>query len=127
MSLTSASSLLEIGTRAELAELFASHRLVLVCFADPWVRALREALEGIAARFPSVAVALVDADSEAAVTSGLGVDATPTTVVIRDGAEIGRLVGLSSVSRLEIALESAVHAPVGAETLRGSSGAPISW
>ena len=116
-----------LGSVAALATLLEARGLTLLCFGDPWVSALSATLRGIAERFPTVTVAFVDLESEAARHAGVSQEDAPITVVLRDGVEIGRLAGLSSVSRLELALESALHAPDGVEALRAGGGVPISW
>lgn len=102
----------ELGARATLLH-FSS------AFCQP-CRATRRVLAGVAALVPGVAHTEVDAESRLDLVRGMGVERTPTVIILdRDGREVRRATGVPRRSEVLAALAEAMDR--GAEAARPPS------
>ncbi len=115
MSHTPEPCAIEVHERRYARSVLMRPGLALVCFADPWSEGIRAALDALASRWPSVRIVFVDFEQATGLRSVYGFRESPTTLIVRDGVEIGRLSGLSWIARLDLALESANAAPAALE------------
>lgn len=89
----------ELGERATLLQFSTA-------FCAP-CRATRQVLADVAASFPGVAHVEVDAEQHLDVVRRLGVERTPTTLVLDPaGAEVGRAAGVARKERVVATLEA---------------------
>ncbi len=80
-----------------------SKKTVLLDFYADWCgpcKQLAPILEEIAAENPNVVIGKIDVDNELILSSRFQIEAMPTLVVIKDGEEVARTVGLRSKSAI---------------------------
>jgi hypothetical protein len=90
--------------------------VVAVIAGTVGLRSTRDAAAAVGracAKFPCVSAYLIDAEAQPSLSRFLRVEVLPTVVLYRAGAEIGRLEGMRSDFVYELAIETAVNAPVG--------------
>ncbi len=89
-----------------------SEGISLVDFCAPWCGPCRmqgPILESVAQKVPaSVRIGKVDVDSEAKLAQHYGVQSIPTLLLLRNGEEVQRFVGVQSEETLQSAIDSAL-------------------
>jgi thioredoxin 1 len=107
---------LPILPSAEAAALTAAKGVTLIDFTAKWCgpcKQLAPILAGLATEYGSqVRVVAVDVDDSQDVAQRYGVRAMPTMVLLRDGAEVGRVVGTRSRAFLAGVLDRALAGDV---------------
>lgn len=86
----------------------ASGKLVVVDFTASWCgpcRFIAPVLADLAKKYPSVTFLKVDVDELKTVAEEYKVDAMPTFVFLKNGEEIGRVVGARKESLVELVLK----------------------
>ncbi|MDQ3366569.1 MAG: thioredoxin family protein [Myxococcota bacterium] len=83
---------------ASLATAAAARGILLLDFTATWCgpcRVMKPVLESLATEYAAqgVRVAAVDVDAEPALAQRYDVRSMPTCVILRDGREVGRIVG----------------------------------
>lgn len=88
--------------KAEL--LIAKNAPLLLDFFATWCgpcRMLAPILEQFAAKHPEVTVCKVDVDEQGELAARFDIVSIPTLIAFRDGAELGRRVGLCDLAGIE--------------------------
>lgn len=115
-SSSSGSYPLPILPSAEAAALTAARGVTLIDFTAKWCgpcKQLAPILAGLATEYGAqVRVVAVDVDDSQDVAQHYGVRAMPTMVLLRDGAEVGRVVGTRSRAFLAGVLDRALAGDV---------------
>jgi len=76
-------------------------------------RAMEPVLEALADEYaPHVEMFAIDCDAEPAIAARYGIRAMPTLVILRDGREVGRVVGARSRSFVAGVLDRAIAGDV---------------
>uniref|UniRef100_A0A7S1LYM7 Thioredoxin domain-containing protein n=1 Tax=Neobodo designis TaxID=312471 RepID=A0A7S1LYM7_NEODS len=114
MSAADAAGAVRRVTAAEFETLRSSGvPMVVDCFAE-WCgpcKTIAPAVERLAVQHPHVTVVTVDVDAEQALAASLKVEAMPTFIAFKDGAEVKRLTGaMESMLKL---LFASLPAPTG--------------
>ncbi|MFZ5446011.1 MAG: thioredoxin family protein [Myxococcota bacterium] len=95
---------LEALTLESFGRLSARPGLALIDFGAAWCppcRVYSPVFAATAARFPEVAFATVDVDAQPTLADLFDVRSLPTTIALRDGEYVGRLVGAVGAPTLE--------------------------
>jgi thioredoxin 1 len=80
-----------------------SGSLQILKFEAVWCgpcKKMKPVFESVAAKHPDVSFRSVDVDKEKALASRYQVDLLPTVVAVKDGREVGRLVGFQNSAKL---------------------------
>lgn len=100
----------------ELPALFAAGGVTLLDFTAPWCgpcQALTPVLTELAATYAGRArIAAIDVQAEPAVAQAFRVTSMPTLVLVRDGREVGRIVGLRARKVIAGAVDRALAGDV---------------
>ena len=104
------SSALESFDRTRLDAAVAAGQPVLLDFSADWCqpcRMLAPTIESLATSWAGRAtIATVDVDSQPDLAREFGVQSIPTVVVLQDGNEVARFVGVQSESQFDEALQA---------------------
>jgi D-serine deaminase-like pyridoxal phosphate-dependent protein len=92
----------------------------VLCVGVP-SEALDDALLAVAAHRPDVPVFFVDDDQADAIREHFQLGAAPVLVFLRRGVEVGRIGGPIQVGRWTLALDCALEAPPGVESMRAEA------
>ena len=82
--------------------------VAVVDFYADWCgpcKALAPILERVAERHPEVSIKKINVDEDESAAGRYGVKGIPTLVFLRDGLEVGRIIGLASEKAIEDAFE----------------------
>lgn len=107
-----------IGSAENVLHVAGRSMLSAVCVAGALDDRLRMALTKLAEYAAHVPVLAVQPREGGVMRAKFHLPEAPTLVFLRRGVEVGRLVGLDSEARMKLALDCALEAPPGAESMR---------